>query len=172
MEFVDLFDENRCPLGKIAERRSERKPGEYQTVVHVCLFNREGQLLLQRRSQEKGLWPGLWDVSAAGGVDAGETSRQAAQREFREELGYPMDLGDMRPTFTLHIPRGFDDFYILQTDLNIDELSLQREEVTEVRWADREEAMALLEQGRFVPYHPQFLELLFAIRNGAPLVKR
>ena len=171
-EPVDLFDENRAPLGKIAERRGERAPGEYQSIVHVCIFNSRGQLLIQKRSCEKRTWPELWDVSAAGGVDAGESSRQAACRECREELGYPLDLADKRPAITLHIPRGFDDFYVVKCDLDTDELTLQREEVTAVRWAEKEEVLELVKREEFVPYHPAFVELLFGICNGAPVIRR
>ena len=172
MELVDLYDENRLPLGKTGERRGVRHPGEYQMIVHVCVFNRKGQLLIQRRSGEKLLWAGLWDVSAAGGVDAGETSRQAAEREFREELGYSLDLSDKRPTFTLHIPKRFDDFYVLEQEIDLDTLALQREEVSEVRWADRDDVLKLLESGQFVPYHPLYMDLLFAVHRGEPVIKR
>ena len=141
-------------------------------IVHVCVFNRKGQLLIQRRSGEKLLWAGLWDVSAAGGVDAGETSRQAAEREFREELGYSLDLSDKRPTFTLHIPKRFDDFYVLEQEIDLDTLALQREEVSEVRWADRDDVLKLLESGQFVPYHPLYMDLLFAVHRGEPVIKR
>ena len=92
MELVDLYDENRQPLGRTAERHAPKGPGEYRTVVHVCLFNSRGQLLIQRRSREKTVWPERWDVSVGGGVDAGETSRQAAEREVREELGLGLAL--------------------------------------------------------------------------------
>ena len=172
MELVDLYDENRFPLGKTGERRDERTPGEYQMIVHVCIFNREGQLLIQRRSEKKLLWAGLWDVSAAGGVDAGETSRQAAERECREELGFSLDLSDKRPTFTLHIPKGFDDFYIVEQEIDLNTLFLQREEVSEVRWADRNEVIELVEAGRFVPYNPLYVDLLFAVHRGEPIMKR
>ena len=50
MELVDLYDENRVPLGKTAGRYARKGPGEYRTVVHVCLFNKAGQLLIQRRT--------------------------------------------------------------------------------------------------------------------------
>ena len=85
MELVDLYDENRMPLGKIAGRHAPKGAGEYRMVVHVCVFDHEGRLLIQQRSKEKGAWGGYWDVSVGGGVDAGETSRQGAEREFREE---------------------------------------------------------------------------------------
>ena len=72
MELVDLYDEDRLPLGRTAERHAPKGPGEYRTVIHVCVFNSRGQLLIQRRSREKTVWPERWDVSVGGGVDAGE----------------------------------------------------------------------------------------------------
>ena len=92
MELVDLYDENRIPLGKTSERYGHKEPGEYRTVVHVCIFAPDGRMLVQQRTSCKVIWPDRWDVSAAGGVDAGEDSRMAAERECREELGYPLDL--------------------------------------------------------------------------------
>ena len=81
MEMVDLYDENRLLLGRTAERYAPKGEGEYRVVVHICVFDSRGRLLIQQRSREKAVWPEAWDVSAAGGVDAGETSRQAAERE-------------------------------------------------------------------------------------------
>ena len=46
MELVDLYDENRLPLGKTGERNARRPPGEYRTVVHVCVFDHRGRLLI------------------------------------------------------------------------------------------------------------------------------
>ena len=51
MELVDLYDENRAPLGRTAERYGPKGPGEYRTVVHVCVFSRDGRLLIQRRTE-------------------------------------------------------------------------------------------------------------------------
>ena len=165
MELVDLYDENRLPLGKTAERSAPRAPGEYRMVVHVCVFDRRGRLLIQRRAPEKFIWPDLWDVSVGGGVDAGETSRRGAEREFREELGYPLDLSGLRPSLTVNFDGGFDDFYILTKDLDPEELTLQAGEVRAVRWASREEVLDLLGQGTFIPYPESFLRFLFDTRK-------
>ena len=165
MELVDLYDENRLPLGKTAERSAPRAPGEYRMVVHVCVFDRRGRLLIQRRAPEKFLWPDLWDVSVGGGVDAGETSRRGAEREFREELGYPLDLSGLRPSLTVNFDGGFDDFYILTKDLDPEELTLQAGEVRAVRWASREEVLDMLGQGTFIPYPESFLRFLFDMRK-------
>jgi len=165
MELVDLYDENRVPLGKTAERYGKKAPGEYRTVVHVCVFDRNGKLLIQQRSNKKFIWPGKWDVSVGGGVDAGETSRQGAEREFLEELGYPLRLSGVRPSVTVNFGGGFDDFYIVTRDINMDQLSLQKEEVSAVRWVSEDEAIALLESGEFVSYPKSFLRFLFAMRE-------
>ncbi len=165
MEWVDLYDENRAPLGRTAERYGEKGPGEYRTVVHVCVFDSRGRLLIQQRTAEKRIWPERWDVSAAGGVDAGETSRQAAEREFREELGYALDLGGLRPSLTVNFDGGFDDFFLLERDLDERTFTLQKEEVAQVRWVTLEEAEAMVDDGRFIPYPAGFLRFLFGMRG-------
>ncbi len=166
MELVDLYDENRVPLGRVAERHAKRAPGEYRMVVHVCIFNSLGQLLIQRRSPEKTIWPELWDVSVGGGVDAGETSRQGAVREVGEELGYDLDLTGLRPAVTVNFEGGFDDFFVVTRDLDLRNLRLQKEEVSDVRWATLEETMDMLARGAFIPYPPSFLQFLFEARGS------
>ena len=165
MELVDLYDENRVPLGKTAERYGKKGPGEYRTVVHVCVFDTQGRLLIQQRAPEKYIWPGRWDVSVGGGVDAGETSRQGAEREFREELGYPLQLGTMRPSVTVNFRGGFDDFFLVTKNLDLDTLVLQKEEVSAVRWATLEEVMELIDGGQFVSYPRSFMQFLFDMRG-------
>ena len=165
MELVDLYDENRLPLGKTGERNAPRSPGEYRVVVHVCVFDSRGRLLIQQRTPEKSIFPNLWDVSVGGGVDAGESSRRGAEREVREELGDPLDLGGLRPSVTVNFDGGFDDFYLLTRDLRLEDLTLQKEEVRAVRWASLEEILDLLGQGVFVPYPEGFLRFLFDMRG-------
>jgi len=164
MELADLYDENRVPLDRTGERGAPRAPGEFRMVVHVCVFDSQGRLLIQQRTPEKHIWPNLWDVSVGGGVDAGETSRQGAEREFREELGFPLDLGGLRPSVTVNFDGGFDDFYILTKDLDLDSLTLQREEVRAVRWAALEKILNMVNEGNFIPYPASFLQFLFDMR--------
>ena len=165
MEMVDLYDENRVPLGRTAERHAPKGPGEYRTVVHVCVFDSRGRLLIQQRSREKTAWPERWDVSVGGGVDAGETSRQAAEREFREELGVVLDLNGARPSVTVNFDGGFDDFFLVERDLALEELTLQREEVAQARWADLPEICAMVDRGEFIAYPKSFLAFLFDMRG-------
>ena len=63
-------------------------------AVHVFVFNKAGQLYLQRRSMTKDTAPGKWMSSCSGHVDAGEEYDEAANRELIEEIGLhdPVDM--------------------------------------------------------------------------------
>ena len=56
-------------------------------VVRIMAEDGRGNVLLQKRSPEMILFPGRWDNSAAGHVDAGMTYDTAALQEVAEELG-------------------------------------------------------------------------------------
>lgn len=56
-------------------------------VVHLHLFNEEGELFLQKRSMNKDLLPGKWDTSVGGHFQPGESAEEALKRETEEELG-------------------------------------------------------------------------------------
>lgn len=62
-----------------------------QNILHrsvgIILINDQDQILLQKRSKKKDIWPGFYTVSASGHVSKGESYKKAAQRELSEELG-------------------------------------------------------------------------------------
>ncbi|PPD72659.1 hypothetical protein GOBAR_DD30432 [Gossypium barbadense] len=63
------------------------RDGDYHKAVHVWIFAESTQeLLLQKRADCKDSWPGLWDISSAGHISAGDSSLITAQRELQEEL--------------------------------------------------------------------------------------
>lgn len=61
-------------------------------AVHIFIFNRAGEVLLQKRSRWKDRHPNVWDSSAAGHVSAGEEYDATAVRELEEELGITTPL--------------------------------------------------------------------------------
>ena len=89
MELVDVFNKRREKLGYTRERGNLDK-NEYSISVHVWLLE-EDKLWIQQRSNEKKLFPKLWEQSG-GGVLTGETSLRAVKRETKEELG--LDIQD------------------------------------------------------------------------------
>ena len=90
-EVFDVVDEEDRVIG--SETRSSVHVNNLRhRAVHMLVFNGAGEIFLQKRSQWKDRNPGLWDSSAAGHVDSGETYQQAAERELREELGIQAPL--------------------------------------------------------------------------------
>lgn len=73
-------------------------------VVHLHVFNSEGQLYLQKRPDWKDIQPGKWDTAVGGHVDLGESIQQALRREVQEELG----ISDFEPQQLPH--------YVFQSD--------------------------------------------------------
>lgn len=161
MELFDLYDTHRCPTGQTMVRGTTTPEGMYRLVVHICIFNSNGQLLIQQRQPFKPTWSNMWDISVGGSVSAGECSQQAAQRELREELGLENDFSNSAPAFSTTFSGGFDDLYILHADVNLHDLKLQPEEVQAVRWAAKEDILSMIRDGSFIPYSKGFVEYLF-----------
>lgn len=171
MEQLDLYDQYRNRTGQQIVRGDEIPLGFYITVIHLCIFNEEGQLLIQRRYEGKKSFPNLWDISVGGCAQTGETSEDAVRRECFEELGLALPDDDLRPYLTINFDKGFDDIYMVSCSLDLSKLSLQSDEVAEVKWAGEEEVMDLLQEGQFLPYYDHFLKLLFQMRQGMGFFK-
>lgn len=165
MEYLDLYDRDRIKTGKTHRRGDPVPMGYYRLAVHVCIFNERGQMLIQKRQPFKVGWPNKWDVTVGGSAVAGEDPRQAAERETLEEIGLALDLSGARPKLTINFEEGFDDIYLIEREVNLETLRLQESEVQAVRWASREEILAMIDGGAFIPYAKSFIELLFDTRK-------
>ena len=85
-EIFDVVDANDQVIGT-ATRAEVHAQKLTHRAVHVFVFNKRGDLLLQKRSLLKDMCPGLWDSSVSGHLDAGESYEAAAVRELEEEMG-------------------------------------------------------------------------------------
>ncbi|MBQ8410598.1 MAG: NUDIX domain-containing protein [Ruminiclostridium sp.] len=165
MEYWDVYDINRIKTGKTMIRGSEFEDNAYHLVVHVCIFNDKNEMLIQQRQPFKEGWPNMWDITVGGSAVAGDISQTAAEREVFEEIGLKLDLNGIRPHLTVNFDRGFDDIYLIEKNVDINELILQPEEVQAVKWAGREEILTMIENGDFIPYYPELINLFFQIRK-------
>ncbi|MDA8387736.1 MAG: NUDIX domain-containing protein [Nitrospiraceae bacterium] len=86
-ELLEIVNEKGEVTGLAPRSEIHGNPALMHRVAHVLVFNRKGELLLQRRSMKKDVAPGMWDTSVGGHVDPGESPEEAAQREMLEELG-------------------------------------------------------------------------------------
>ncbi|MEI6674792.1 MAG: 16S rRNA (adenine(1518)-N(6)/adenine(1519)-N(6))-dimethyltransferase RsmA [Verrucomicrobiota bacterium] len=85
-EMFDVVDARDQVIGT-ATRADVHAGKLLHRAVHVLVFNKRGELLLQQRSRLKDVHPGLWGSSVSGHLDAGEDYTTAAIRELEEEMG-------------------------------------------------------------------------------------
>ena len=165
MEIWDVYDINRIKTGKM-ERGAEFAEDAYTCVIHICIFNSEGKMLIQQRQKFKRTWPNLWDLSIGGHTEAGETSQESASRELFEELGIKREFTGIRPHFTINFVHGFDDYYFVKEDIDLSTLNLQENEVQAVKWATKDEIKKMIEDGEFITYYPSLIDFMFDSRDS------
>ncbi|MEW6306032.1 MAG: NUDIX domain-containing protein [Verrucomicrobiota bacterium] len=94
-EIFDVVNERDEVIGREVRREVHRQ-GLKHRAVHVLVFNRRGEVFLQKRSHQKDTFPGAWDSSASGHLDSGEAYDACALRELREELGFTPPVAPVR----------------------------------------------------------------------------
>ncbi len=165
MEIWELYDNLRQKTGKTVIRGEYVPDGYYHTVIHVCIFNSNNEMLIQQRQPFKRGWSDLWDLSVGGSAVAGESSLLAATREVKEELGLDICFEGERPAFTVQFSFGFDDVYYIDKDTDVTKLELQYQEVKQAKWAAKDEILKMIDDGSFIPYYRSFIEFIFDFHN-------
>lgn len=161
-EYIDIVTESGAPTGKIALKDEAHRNGWYHNTIHLWLYTAKGEILLQQRSHKKSIYPLLWDVSAAGHVDAGESLINAAIRETQEELGLHL-LSENLTKIGIHkhcknYANGeikdyeFHHVFLAELTQDISTLIPQPEEVEEVKLVSIPEFFKLLDNCEY-NYH-------------------
>ncbi|KAM0070419.1 putative isopentenyl-diphosphate Delta-isomerase [Helianthus debilis subsp. tardiflorus] len=166
-EHFDVLTKTGLKTGISKPRSAVHRDGDYHRAVHIWIFAESTQqLLLQKRTDWKDSWPGLWDISSAGHVSAGDTSLITARRELQEELGVtlPNDAFELLFVFLQEsvtnngkfIDNELDDVYLVTTldPIPLEAFTLQESEVSAVKYISIEDYKQLLAKGdpHHVPY--------------------
>ena len=140
---IDILSSTGLRTGEILPRPEIHRLGKYHRAVHLYIFNSNNEVLLQKRALTVDHFPGLFGISVAGHVNAGEFSSNAVRREADEELGVNADQLKIDFLFSYfseavlngtYIDRQFNDVYITQADIQTELLRLDRSEVSEVKF--------------------------------------
>ena len=86
-ELFPLVDEEGTVTGCATRGECHGGSRLLHPVVHLHVFNSQGELYLQQRPEWKDIQPGKWDTAVGGHVDYGEQWNAALVREASEELG-------------------------------------------------------------------------------------
>ena len=135
-ELFETLKYNGKPTGKLKPRGEVHKNGDWHGSVHIWVFDGE-EVLLQKRSADKDVFPNFIDASCTGHIDPGETPEEAALRELSEELGIHAEARDLRYILRQHVTNRLPGLYnreiahvfLLNKPINRAVLSYQQEEI-------------------------------------------
>lgn len=153
-ERVVIVDESNREVGTAPrhEMRAKRLP---HRATYIFVFDENGRLLVQRRTNTKDMYPGYFDLAAGGVVVAGETYDESAVREAEEELG--IRDTPLTPYFGFYYEdeknRCFGKVYACTHE---GPFTLQPEEVVSTEFCDLPEIL----DGRIEPVTPDTLDAL------------
>ena len=135
-EMFDVVDEQDEVVKQLPRSQVHREKLQHR-AVHVLVFNSDFKVFLQKRSMLKDEFPGLWDSSTSGHVDAGETYDIAAVREVKEEIG--LEVGrNLEKLFKTNasLETGWE-FVWVYAARSEGPFQLQADEIDEGRWFDQ-----------------------------------
>ena len=141
-ELIDILTPEGKSTGKTALKSEAHKNGWFHATVHIWLFTSDDKILLQKRAMTKKVFPGLWDISVAGHIAAGETILVAAQREVFEEIGLKLQEKDFIKIGTrIHqvkhlngiIDNEHHHVFIAELKAPLSTLKIQEEEVDDIK---------------------------------------
>jgi len=133
---VILVDENDNPIGT-APKLQAHIDGVLHRAFSVFVFNRDGQLLLQRRAMHKYHSGGLWTNSCCSHPSPGESTHDACQRRLQEEMGF---VCEVTPAFSFVYRTDFENGLIEHEYDHVfvgeynGAVAPDQEEVHEYRW--------------------------------------
>ena len=151
-EKFDVLNEFGEFTGEVATREECHKKGLWHRAVYAFIIDKNSNILLQKRSAKKKLWPNMWDVTVGGHVDAGEFGRQSLIREVKEELGIDITDDDIKylvGSSSINIKgdiinKHYNECYLITKDIDISKIKLQEDEVSEVKYFSKEEVLNMI----------------------------
>ncbi|RTE53160.1 NUDIX domain-containing protein [Arenibacter aquaticus] len=168
-ELIDVLDAQGNYTGESIMKSEAHRKGIYHPSIHVWLYTNNGEILIQQRAKGKDTHPGLWDVSVAGHIGAGEDITSSAIREVEEEIGLtvlPQDLhkiGVFEYSYQHNeelLDREFHHTFLSQLNVAVSELVMQEVEVDDLALISiatfKDELKNNAQTKKYVPYDPEY----------------
>lgn len=173
-EIIDVLDEKTGKkTGQKISKKEAHKLGIWHGAIHIIIVDKEhNKTLLQKRCAQKQLYPNTWDIAVGGHIGAGESDFISAQRELEEELG--LNPAEYEIKFIEKVQEKLNNngvisnehvsIFVVYADIDVNNIVLQEEEVSEIKWCSKEELNDFIAKKVIIP-HVREYEILNEILN-------
>lgn len=160
-EFLDVYDANWNFLNRSIRRGQKLAENEFHLGVQIWVRNSNGEFLIQKRPMSLKVLPGIW-ATTAGAVEAGEDVLDGAVRELEEEVGIKVASDELQLIYKTKTTHFLGTVYLLKKDILLDELVLQTDEVSQVKWEVPSIILEMVNAGEFYDYGENYFEAVFS----------
>ncbi len=158
-ELFDVVDEKGRVVGVATRQQVHGNPQLIHPTVHLHVFNRKGQLFLQKRAATKDLYPGKWDTAVGGHVRHGEPIDAALVRETQEELGFTPKNVQALFRYVMRNPQESELIHVFRI-VHDGPFKINRQEIEIGRFWSIFEIKKMLGKGLFTPNFEQEFQIL------------
>ena len=142
---IVIVNENDEIIG--SKERGTLNQSDIYRVSALWIQNSKGEILLAQRSFNKKNNPGQWGPAVAGTIDEGESYESNIVKEAEEEIG--LNNQEFQKSFH-HFHDGehkhFTQWFFALVDKEIEEFTIQEEEVEKIKWYSKEELLKELSE--------------------------
>ena len=131
-------------------------------IVTLFVRNNKGDMLLQKRSKQKGGKYGF----ISGHVQEGETNSQGMIRETKEEMGINIDEKDLNLFYRVQEGENNFNLYYMNKNIDTENLIIQKEEVEAVKWCSEEEIKSMIDEDKLYKNHIDAFEVAMNYLNN------
>jgi 8-oxo-dGTP diphosphatase len=150
LEYRDLYDENKNLTGEKIQKGDPIPKGKYYLTVVVWIQNNKNEFLLQINKKYN-----MW-TTTGGHPKTGETSLDGIVTEIKEELGVDVEKDNLALFKTIKTEDDFVDLYYIKHDIDLNNITMQEEEVDNVKWFSKNQISNLIEENKLLPPHIDF----------------
>jgi len=164
-ELLTEVDIKNNVIGSIPRGIAHNSPNKIYRTIYVIAKDKDGRVLLQKRSSTKDLYPNCWDLSVGGHVNYGKSYIETAVKELDEELGVKTSAKELKfiGEVLVKLPTSSEFFNVFEYNIKpTDQIKLENNEVNSMMWMSIEEIKDSMRQHK-LNWYPRPLQTISAL---------